>query len=36
MHALKLRSKEEGELTAIVEMILRDSFADRGYRSEGC
>ena len=28
--SLKLRSKETGELTAVVEMILRDSLADEG------
>ncbi len=28
--SMKLRSKEGGEITAVVEMILRDSFADEG------
>src|SRR5277367_6663638 len=30
IHSLKLRSKEGGELTAVVEMILRDALADEG------
>ena len=28
--SLKLRSKDNGEITAIVEMILRDALADEG------
>ena len=30
IHALKLRSKDGGEITAVVEMILRDALADEG------
>ncbi len=30
IHSLKLRSKDGGELTAVVEMILRDALADEG------
>ena len=30
IHSLKLRSKEGGEITAVVEMILRDALADEG------
>jgi len=28
--SMKLRSKEDGEMTAVVEMILRDALADEG------
>src|SRR5277367_2069831 len=30
IHTLKLRSKDGGEITAVVEMILRDAMADEG------
>jgi len=30
IHSLKLRSKDGGEITAVVEMILRDALADEG------
>src|ERR1700690_389872 len=30
IHSLKLRSKEGGEITAVVEMILRDALAEEG------
>ena len=30
IHALKLRSKDGGEITAVVEMILRDALAEEG------
>ena len=30
IHSLKLRAKDNGEITAVVEMILRDALADEG------
>src|SRR5271170_5655953 len=30
IHSLKLRSKDGGEITAVVEMILRDALAEEG------